>query len=145
VRDGTALAIGIDMKTPTLKPKHEATADETAAKIHKHERHVDAAMATAGGASMATVGALIGSIAGPPGAIAGAVMGAAIGTATGLAMESEQHTASRRQEKLDHEIGVTSESLGAAPVENVPPEEVPASIKVLEEMDAAVAPGSHAR
>ena len=133
------------MKTPSQKPKHEATADETAAQIHNHERHVDAAIATAGGASMATVGALIGSIAGPPGAIAGAMMGAAIGTATGLAMEREHHRDSYREGQLDRAIGVTSESLGAAPVENVPPDAIPASIKVLEEMDAAVSPGSPAR
>lgn len=132
------------MKTPTVT--RAATADEAAAKkIHKHEQHVDAAMAVAGGASMATVGAVIGSIAGPPGAIAGAVVGAAIGTAAGLAMEREHHRDSQHGAELDTEIGVTSESLGAAPVENVPPEEVPASVKVLEEMDDAVSPGSPAR
>ena len=122
-----------------------ATADDAVAKIHRHEKRVDAAIATASGASMATVGAVIGSMAGPPGAIAGAVIGAAIGTATSLAMEREQHRDSRRDEELDREIGVTSESLGARPVNNVPLEDRPASAEVLDEMEAAVSPGSRAR
>ena len=132
------------MKTPT--DKRAPTADEAAAKkIHKHEQHVDAALAAASGASMATVGAVIGSIAGPPGAIAGAVFGAAIGTAAGLAMEREQHRDSQRSATLDKEIGVTTDTLGAAPVANVPPDEIPDSVKVLDEMDAAVSAGSPAR
>ena len=136
-----------------ISPKLEPTADQTAAKIHKHEVRVEAAMATASGASMAGVGAAIGSIAGPPGAIAGALMGAAIGAATSLAMEREQHRDSRREEVLDREIGVTTDTLGASPVSNVPPpdddsaraDDGPTSAEVLDEMDAAVSPGSRAR
>ena len=130
------------MKTPQ---KRDATAGETAAKIHKHQKHVDVAIATASGASMATVGAVIGSIAGPAGAIAGAVVGAAIGTATSLAMEREQHRESRREDDLDREIGVTSGSLGAVSVENVGRDEVPASGEALNEIEAALSPGSRAR
>ncbi len=142
-RDGTAMATNVTMSTK--KSKHEDTAEETAAHIHQHEKRVEVAIATASGASMAAVGAAIGSIAGPPGAIAGAMVGAAIGAATSVAMEREQHRESRRVDAIDREIGVTSGPLGAAPVANVPPARVPPSAEVLDEMEAAVSPGSRAR
>jgi hypothetical protein len=115
-------------KSSTSKP---ASADQAeAARIREHEKHMDAGVAAASGVSAAAVGAVIGSIAGPPGAIAGAVVGGAIGAATSITMERELHRDGEHDARLDEDIGVTSDALGAYPVKNVPAEDAAAPTKV---------------
>jgi len=58
-------------------------------------------------------GAVIGAVAGPPGIIAGALIGAVAGAITGVAVEEEADSAAAEDKKLDHEIGVTDDELGA--------------------------------
>lgn len=96
-----------------------------AARVHRREVALDAAVVAGTSAGGAALGAAVGAIAGPPGAIAGAIVGGAIGAAASTALEREMHRQARHDKELDDDIGVTSANLGAAPVKNVPLPEPP--------------------
>ncbi len=65
-------------------------------------------------------GAAIGTIAGPAGTVAGAVIGAAVAAAAGIAAERSDTADAANDKKLDDEIGVGGEDLGAPNLEHPP-------------------------
>ena len=73
-------------------------------------RYVHEAEGAVGGA---LAGAAMGAVAGPPGALAGAVIGGAVGAALAMALENGSVDHAARNKRLDAEVDIFREDLGA--------------------------------
>lgn len=109
------------MAPPTTK----RTADESARRIRSFRSLTSFGAPLVGAILGGAIGALIGVLAALPGLLFGAVLGMAIGAMAGRAIDVQRSRSSTRDAYLDDEIGVTSGSLGRAPL--VPANSLPAA------------------
>lgn len=110
-RDGAVLATFPCMSEKKADPT-KPTKPETASEL-KPAMGPDASvyeMTLAG----AVAGAATGAVAGPVGIIAGGVIGTVAGALAGAALSNDDEVHSRKDKKLDEDIGVTKGDLGAA-------------------------------
>ena len=106
---------------PRTPNQREPTVEQSSHHIRALQTATHVAFPAAGAVSGAAVGAAVGSFAGPPGVAVGAAFGAIVGGLTARALDVQESRDSLHDTDLDDEIGVTSASLGAAPVTIPPP------------------------